>query len=415
MSAQPCLPQDIIEVNRNKEYTLISTNLLESVLTDTRLNAQTTKLWQILFNYARFNPNFEIKISYGYLAKKLGKSERTISRYVELLQDTGYLLVKHNFDKNGGQRPSTISVRVPEETIEHTKKKKDRHNKNGFNNTETSIIEANDCYNQSELTYRENPENVTEPQFSSNNSNVLCGTDQNNEQVQATNQPLDRIEINNLCSRDEEDCDLISSTLQDKNDGGGDDINVLHKDNNKKDINKNNNNNVVPFFKDKEQITAIQNEINILEQQLAEGDKQLTSIKDHEQLYGQIKKNSRIQAALHLSRIALEKKYREIEENTKQQKTDLELKTNPILILNKAGERVLPTFTFKRLINSLKSYGYGGNSLNVLINEIVFEARFGSLIKCNKTKSALSVDKAINIALKLVREKRWSSPVMLKN
>lgn len=404
MNTQPCLPQELTEVNKSKEYTLISTHLLESVLTDTRLNAQTTKLWQILFNYARFNPDFAVKISYACLAKKLGKSARTISRYVELLQDTGYLIVKHNFDNKGGQRPSTLSVRVPENTIEHTKKKKDRHNKNNFNNNGTSITEDSGA----DLIDAE------EPLLFSNDLHVPCRTNQRNAHMERTNQSLPSNAADRSQSH-EKDWGLTSSTPEVKNGRGSHDINVLHKDNNKnKDIYKNNNNTVVPFLQNKERTASLQQEIKLLEQQLAEGNKQLTHIKDHSQLYDQIKKNSRIEAALHLSRIALEKMYRALEENTKQQKSALDLTTNPVFMLNKVGERILPIFTFKRLVHSLKGYGYNGNTLNVMINEIVFEARFGTLTKCSKTKKPISLDNAINIGLKLVREKRWGTPGLLK-
>jgi hypothetical protein len=50
----------------------------------------------------------------------------------------------------------------------------------------------------------------------------------------------------------------------------------------------------------------------------------------------------------------------------------------------------------------------------VLINEIVFEIRFGSLVKSQDKKDPLDIEMAVNIALKLVREGRWSTPSMLK-
>lgn len=410
MNAQPCLPQDIIEVNRSKEYTLISTNLLESVLTDTRLNAQTTKLWQILFNYSRFNSKFEIKISYSYLAKKLGKSERTIARYVDLLQNTGYLIVKHNFDKNGGQRPSTLSVRVPENTIEHTKQKKDRQNIKQLNINETSIHIPDPDINHSKQEYETDPVNVSGSSLTLDHSNVLCGTVVKNTSTQSKPTLSEReIEIPN---DDKKQISYSSLVVYDKNDVGGHDINDIQINNNKKEINKNNNT-VVPFFQNKNQSIQLQNIINSLEQQLREGNKQLSHINNHSELYDQIKKNSRIEAELHLSRIALEKFHKDVEEKTKQDSINYELNTNVSFIHNKIGERILPMFTFKRLINSLKSYGYSGSNLNILINEIVFEARFGSLTTCSKTKKTLSLDNAINIGLKLVREKRWNTPTPL--
>ncbi|MHB1948488.1 MAG: helix-turn-helix domain-containing protein [Gammaproteobacteria bacterium] len=411
MSAQPCLPQDILAVNRSKEYTLIATDLLESVLTDTRLNAQTTKLWQMLFNQARYNPNFDIKISYSYLAKKLGKSTRTIARYVESLQEAGYLIVKHNFDKNGGQRPSTISVRVPQFSIEHAKNKKDRHNKNHTSSNEL-LIEIESQYPDEDTNEENNPVAVTTAQNPLEIDVVLRGTSQNSD-IHSDTAIHSNKEDNIVTAQQNLENEL---SHQDKIDRGWHDNNVIQIDNNKKDINKNNNNNtVVSFFQENEQISSIQNDIKILELQLAEGDKHLANIKDHSLLYDQIKKNSQIAASLNLARIALERTQRNIEEKTKQDKSNFELTHDPHLMLNKQGQRTIPIFTFKRLVKTLKSYGYSGNILNSFINEVVFEARFGSLTHCNKTKSPLSLDNAINIGLKLVREKRWSTPVLLKN
>ena len=409
MSAQPCLSQDILEINRNKEYTLISTELLENVLTDTQLNAQTSKLWQILFNKARYNSNLEIKISYSYLAKKLNKSTRTIARYVGSLQDAGYLIIQHNFDKNGGQRPSTISVRVPTAFIEHIKSKKDRVNKKNSFSHETLVIEGGSQQTTDPITT-----NTQKP-----DSFVLCETiiKSSSGQVNAPehNHSDECVNVIDLMN------EYYSPSLQesipealnepDKIDMGGYDINVIQKDTNKKEIN--NNNNVVPIFHDNKQIIDLQNEIDSLEKQLIKENKKLTNIKDHTLLYEQIRENSQIEATLFLRKNFLERIKNEINDKIKKAQYCNNL-NNPRFMVDKKGDRILPLFTFKRLVNSLKSYGYSDNSLHILINEIIFEARFGSLINCNKTNKPLSVDNAINVALKLVREKRWSTPKLLK-
>jgi hypothetical protein len=419
MIAQPCLPRDIFEVNRNKEYTLISTELLESVLTDTNLNAQTSKLWQILFNKARYNPNFEVKISYSYLAKKLGKSTRTIARYVESLQNAGYLIIKHNFDKNGGQRPSTILVRVPTVSIEHAKKKKDRVNKKCSLNNETLVtINKNGCDQLSGDFIEEHTTSITTSQSHSRASTVLCETINNANDVQTlgyhySEKNPDELDVKSKDTSlppQETFSPLISK--EDKNDMGGDDINVIQKDNNKKETH--NNNNVVSFFPEEDQITKINNEIEVLEKQLLEGNKKIIGIKDHSLLYDQIKKNSQTEALLYLTKNTLERVQKEIDKKAKQDKANANLTDNPRFMLDKEGGRAMPLFTFKRLVKSLQSYGYYGNMLHTIINEIVFEVRFGSLIYCSRTKMPLSFDNGINIALKLVREKRWSSPVLLK-
>lgn len=420
MSSQPCSSRDILDINRSKEYTLIATTILESVLTDTRLNAQSVKLWQLLFNQARYNPNLDIKISYSYLSKKLGKSTRTIARYVETLQNAGYLIVTHNFDNNGGQRPSTISVRVPQFSIEHAKDKKDRHHKNHSSNNELLIENLSkdiDYIENVDHNNHSDPVAVTELVNSLTIEDVLHGTNQDNIPILEVNQiPHETISTNENTSIRPQHQDSVN-TPQDKNDRGGHDINVIQNNINKKDINKNNNNIVVPFSeietKDSK-LSVLQDKIHQMEKRLSEGTKELSNIKDHTLLYDQIRKNSELEGSLHLARIALERLQKEFEDKNSELQVTNQLTSDPSFMVAKTGDRAIPQFTFKRLVKSLKGYGYQGNSLNCLINEIVFEARFGSLINCNKSKTALSVDNAVNIALKLVRENRWSTPVLLK-
>jgi hypothetical protein len=55
MLVKACEATDIFELNKKKEYTLTATCILESVLTNPNLNAQTVKLWQFLFNKASVN------------------------------------------------------------------------------------------------------------------------------------------------------------------------------------------------------------------------------------------------------------------------------------------------------------------------------------------------------------------------
>lgn len=97
-----CSASDIQAINQTKEYTLTATYLLETVIKDTSLNAQAQKLWQLLFTRARFHENLEVTLSHKELALELNRSTRTIARYVQVLCDTGYLLVKPNFN-DGGQ------------------------------------------------------------------------------------------------------------------------------------------------------------------------------------------------------------------------------------------------------------------------------------------------------------------------
>jgi len=399
MSAQPCRAEDIININHQKEYTLIATDLLESVLTDTQLNAQTVKLWQILFNKARYNAKLEIKISYLFLGNKMGKSTRTIARYVDCLQKSGYLIVKHNFDNNGGQRPSTLSVRVPTSLIDHAKKRKDKTKKNTLCNNKIfiskTINDKVDVYNATEVSVS----------AAIDSSKVLCETLKNRFIKESP-------EHHNQSAPHQEE-----SNKNDNNGRGGDDRSVLQKNNNKKDINNNNIPSVVIISEDNEQTTkriALQEEVTLLENQIAEKNRHIANIQNHDLRYDKIRECAALEGMLNIQQIALERLNREWIEKTKHNTVAIKLDNDANLIQNKMGERPLSQLTFKRLVKFLKAYGYHGSELNCLINEIVFEVRFGSLIRCNKTQKHLDIDNAINIALKLVRENRWSTPVLLK-
>jgi hypothetical protein len=420
MHVQSCLPENIIKLNKSKEYTLISTHLLESVLTDKRLNAQTTKLWQILFNKARFNPTLEVKLSYNYLATTLGRSARTISRYVETLANAGYLVIKHNYDKNGGQRPNTISVRVPSILIEQIEGNKDRHNKNISVNNDTSLDRTNIFSDYIETKY------VNE------NNKVLCGTstsstEYNNQKTGEDDVAADiPISSNAIDTHNQKSTTINTSevsVIQEKNPTrdntvrGGHDTYVIHKDNKEKDIN--NNNNVV--VTNSENFNIKNNGIALLEQQIEKLHQQfnieselLKNIKNPVERYDQTRKIGQIDGQLNVARQKIEHTKKQIEKFQIENKQQTDINNDPQFMLKQSGDRIISIFTFKRLAKILKSYGYSGNILNCLINEIIFETRFGSLINCNKTKTSLSLDNAINIALKLVREKRWTTPVLLK-
>jgi len=106
-------------------------------------------------------------------------------------------------------------------------------------------------------------------------------------------------------------------------------------------------------------------------------------------------------------------------------KRNTELKSNELRIFqnklnsdekyvhNVPGSRQMSEFTFKRLYKMLSGLNYRNDSLNCLLNEIVFEVRFGSLTYKQDSTSELDVDHAVNIAVKLVRERRWKKPTKL--
>jgi hypothetical protein len=121
-----CNANEIHTLNKTKEYTLTCTYLLEKVITDTNICGQSAKLWQILFNRARFHTNLEVNISYQELSKVLKRSARSICRYISSLINHGYLATKHNYDIDGSQKENTIYIRCPQYFINEAQQLKDR-------------------------------------------------------------------------------------------------------------------------------------------------------------------------------------------------------------------------------------------------------------------------------------------------
>ena len=83
--------------------------------------------------------------------------------------------------------------------------------------------------------------------------------------------------------------------------------------------------------------------------------------------------------------------------------------SNPDYFLNQTGERAFTSFEIARLKKGLSGL-CNPAQLPRLLNEISYAVRFGELQKEHRTKKSLSIQHAISIALKLVREKRWQTP-----
>lgn len=375
-----CSINEILDINKRKEYTLTSTFLLQSVLTDRNLSAQSVKVWQLLFNKAKYNSEYKVKLSYSSIAQLLGRSVRSISRYIKELTNRGYLVIISNFKSNGGQLANTLLVRVPQEFIKNAENTNDRKKnvskENSFNSSKKDTVKTT--------------------------QNAI-----------KNNIPPDKNDIEDGVKND------IQKNIN----------NDLKKTNNNKNVavnicNENNNPNLYSPINNKmqESILNYEKEIKFLEEKnisykeiVTANYKEMASGKlsreDHLLL---LEETGKYDSQIFISEHRINYLIGLIEkEKTTKQVVD-ELAADNSLIQNKPGGKCIPEFTFKRLVKRLESYGYESDKLNVLINEIVFEIRFGSLVKSQDKKEPLDIEMAVNIALKLVREGRWSTPSMLK-
>lgn len=370
MLANSCRPEEIFKLNNEKEYTLISTALLEKILTDIRLNAQTVKLWQLLFNKAKYKNNLSTKLSYCYLAKILNKSVRTILRYSKTLVEAGYIIIEKNFDESGGQRSNTFLIRVPEALIQEVQQEKNRGSK-----TSNTVHE--------------------------------------NKRVESSSITIQEAEIK--CQQD----DIFVM--------GEGDTSVTHN-NSFKDYNNKNNKNVVVSFDEKNnipdpEIEIIQKNISVLENSIHPLEEKIKqewncfieiSSNDVSNSYSQRQKIRQLEAYLDSVKVDLEKEKMRLNSFNRKNESVIPLNEDKEYFLQKEGSRKISSYCFKRLVKSLEKQGFNNFSLNRITNEIVYETRFGSLIRNNKNQQELNVENAINIALKLVKEGRWNMPNALK-
>jgi len=410
MLVKVCDAIDILELNKRKEYTLTATCIIESILTNPGLNAQTVKLWQFLFNKARFHSNLEVRICYSELAKNLHRSSRSISRYVKTLVQEGYLLVDENFSKDGSQQSNTLYVRIPSMVVEEVKNNKDR------------II------------------------------NKVC-LSAKNEEVSSTEEPAISpykklgahlsvepapISMSGRYNKEKPIAPSSETIASDKIDMGEDVKSVIHKDNIKKDL-LIKNNNVVVSSHDVREILNYPEQENDETTVLRETIQDLEDIRDEEEI-------DKIESELSLlfiemgkvagtEKMAVFDKIRQLQETVstislvmnqrKQAKQIIHSKTNevggiahfvdPSMDFSKTtGERGLSTMEMTRIRKAVEKLPKYLNDTKRICNEIVYAVRFGAL-RIAQNGDTLSVPHAISIAIKLLREGRWETPAPMKS
>lgn len=416
MFVPTCTANDILELNQSKEYTLTSTGILESVLTNPNLNAQTVKLWQFLFNKSKFQPNLDVKICYKELASKLHRSARSISRYVQTLVREGFLLIEENFSNDGSQRPNTLYVRIPNSVAEQIKNTKDRvTNKNYLSTNNESSPSTLESVNQSN--------NVTDTSDISYVATPIS---------EKSNQGIENLDADEIGKTEPVTGVPLIEAACDKIVGGEDDKNVVQKINIKKDIILNNNIVVDSFHHiEKENVSDVKKDTNVLRETLPKQDhfKEITEIEaqinslyrqmltvtweEKTRLMTEIKK---LQAIVTTKTVIMNQQNRTekaliscANENTKSTShIDSSINFSQI-----NAERELSKSDLTRLKKAINTEITALDDQQRIFNEIIFAIRFGSL-RTSQSGQTLSVSHAVSIGLKLLREKRWETPSQLR-
>lgn len=359
-----CEAKDIVEINNTKEYTLTSTFLIERVLTDPRLTGCSSKLWQLLFNEARFNDNLEVEIPYSKLANRLGKSTRTICRTIKILVDHGYLQIENCFYRSGGQKANRISVRFPAALMTDAKKTKDRG--------KAKHIEVRENIHYVDFS-------VAEPMTACDK--VVIG------EGDISDRPNNIIKNNNK-SNNNSTARFETTHVKEKN------AVVVDKD-----------------FK----IQELEQRIQTLYLQQKEAEVAWLNEIDASKKYDRSRQFGECHGDYETALQQLEQLKKQKHQTTQEKNKVSMIEENPEWMKNRVGDRTISEFTFKRLSNTLNQFNLSAEEKNKLTNEIIFEVRFGSLVKSNQTQHIMPIDYAVNVALKLVREGRWCAPSALKS
>jgi hypothetical protein len=353
-----CKAEDIHHLNQTKEYTLTATSILENVLTNPNLNAHSNRLWQILFNMAKFDPELSVSTSVNHLAKILNKSARTIHRYISILKKNGYLTVANNFNHANGQEINTYFVRIPKQVNDVVIHIKDRKNLSESAKIVANPVEPSHKQKDADIfDTRGDDKNVV--QINNNINNII----KNNNNVVVVND----------YSKQEESKLLLTAQLDEKQ--------------------------------------------NTLEQLILAAKKteaEWLNCNDQNLMFDKHKQFSESYAAVEQCKIEISVLQKRLEKLTINNQFQTEIQQNKELFLSKSGPRVLSEFDTQRLVSGLEKL-VDKSRLSAVVNELVHAIRFGNLTKCRNHQKDLSIKHAINIGLKLVREGRWETPAELQN
>ena len=107
----------IDQLVQDKEYRIVSAPLMRHVVATSTLGDGAKVLWFSLWELCAMEAGRRRRLTLGFLAQRLGKSVATIRRYVNQLRKNGYVVVEERFDDNQGQIPSIYQVTAPTHVV----------------------------------------------------------------------------------------------------------------------------------------------------------------------------------------------------------------------------------------------------------------------------------------------------------
>ncbi len=406
---------------QHKEYRLFPRAVLRYLRHDQTITDAAKLCWQALFELAFFDSNWSITVSKSELAQELNKSPSTIARLLNQLEQADYIKRHHRIEDNAWQA-SCIDVRLPQAALAQLSSAQDRkkpthseHNPNVALNPDDQNINDTDVLLQDDGVNQDNDaQNST--------CEVLLGMPAPSN-PDASGYPEDATLVDaatvSVAAQETSSPHNESLVIPSPNLQQGLSTNETRKNNNKfNKINTTTEPVVVNFITSKntewdETLSDSETQMQQYQTQIQALNAQLRTPQPNDAKWALLKQLALLEGAL------ADAKQQQVTAKQQKQKAHAETQRLANLTSNRhfcqqlSGPRPVSDFQLRRIEKSLQDAAIPSSDRIRVLNEIVFEIRFGSLTHQRDTQRPLTTNHAINIALKLVREGRWQVPVPL--
>ncbi len=340
---------DLSEIWEKKEYRVYPTAILEYLRQDHRINDAEHLCWLYLLDMAYFENEWVIKRSREQIAQDLRKQPRTISRILRKLEECGYIMSRRQCGDI-----SEYAVRFPKEAVDKIMIEMPNRKKAAKINTGSNTTKS----------IKENFHEVL-PKVA--RGVARFGTNTINNTMLTNNNCAGNI----VNKKNEIAKPVVVGDLK------------IHSEKNKKQLEEN------------------QNHIEMITSQLI-------AEKDRIKRYDLTKQRNALESENERIIMNENQKFQRQQQKSERAAEQKQYINDPSYMSNKPGARSVSDFQLKRIQHSLEKIGQLSHQL---VNEVVYEVRFGSLCVARDSQRETAIDYAINIAMKLVREGRWRTPV----
>lgn len=385
-----------------------------------KLSASSYRVWHVIRAYAAFDKEqYSATLSQAFLAKKISCSEKTIRRAIAEIKAKKLLEVQSNYSAKNGTAANTYFITFPEEAYvaveAQDNKKSAAYVMQSINDQQETIIENKALMTHiearkitSNITHQE--VSIENPLGANNGLNPPVKSDRHYREYnfrEKNNRELDVVSFSNNdhffpsielpLSQAEENLSRLRQQITQLNE-------LKHRL--QQELK-----NVTPVLSEEERLSRLRQALQPAKNNSSDGDHQkivnddqATAQKLREQLY--VLDNQ--QERLHDQEKFLQQA-RELEQHRAM------LQQNPYCIHQLSGERKLNQADLSLISTKLAALQLKPSQQHQLMNEVVYEARFGSLVKNNETQQENPVQRALHIGCKLIRYGRWSTPLALKD